>query len=151
MKWWAVAAVYSIAIIAVLWSITGVEAADYLGEACWVIDFGEGIPTVMQFGVSLVGPHLALTGKTNAFGVVVPVTGSAEVSGNRVRIHYTFSSPGGPGGPAALSYVFESGHMVLDSSLNGTAQMIDTRRNGTTGAITQTFLSGTAKLSSCPP
>lgn len=150
MKRWVVATLMFVTVSAGFGAASEVGASDYFGDFCWVLDFGGGIPTIMQFGVSLAGPHIALTGKTNAFGVVVPVSGSAEVVGSEVRMQYTFSSPGGPGGPAAQSYIFESGQIVLNSSLNGTVQAIDTRRNGTTGAITQTFLSGTARLGSCP-
>jgi len=150
MKWRAVAALFLITAVALAGAASD-AGADYIGDFCWVVDFGGGIPTIMQFGVSLAGPHVALTGRTNAFGVIVPVSGSAEVVGSEIRIQYTFSSPGGPGGLAAQSYVFESGLMVLNSSLNGTVQMIDTRRNGVTGSITQTFLTATARPVACTP
>ncbi len=149
VKWRAVGVLLFIA-VAVVWAAPD-AGADYIGDFCWLVDFGGGIPTIMQFGVSLDGPHVAITGRTNAFGVIVPVSGSAEVVGSEIRIHYTFSSPGGPGGPAAQSFISETGLIVLDSSLNGTAKMIDTRRNGTTGAITQTYLTATARPVACPP
>ncbi len=124
----------------------------YWGEACWSLAVGS-LPWLMKFGVEDIGGgHLLLVGKTNPFGVLVPVMGNAIVdTSNKIRISYTYWTPlcAGSSPSCAGTQIFESGGLVLDlSTLNGTVDFIDTKYSPT--GFTQFHGNGTATFVTCP-